>query len=182
MQAKTLSLSAVMFSLCACVSAQTSETPKAKACPADVEAIFTSIVGEWTLSIEADEGWTGYGSSRISWDADQKCGVVEQSRSVFNQESEDPAQNQSTTYLVYDELTETIKVLTSDTRGYVHIGIAAVDTPLNFEVLKPASETPTRRIQYRNIEPGAFEWSWQGRSAVPEMWKDRLVINYDKVL
>ena len=180
MNAKTLSLSAGILSLCACVSAQTSQSPIARACPAEVDAIFTSIVGDWTLSIEADEGWTGYGSSRISWDTDRKCGVVEQSRSVFNQESENPAQNRATTHLLYDELSDTIKVLTSDNRGYVHIGIAAIDTSLSFEILKPSGETPNRRIHYRSIQPGAFEWSWQGRATESEGWNDRLVINYDK--
>ena len=180
MLAKTLCFSAAFLSICSCTSAQTLTAPKVGQCPNEVESIFASIVGEWSLSIRADEGWTGYGNSSISWDADQKCGVIERSFAVFNQESETPSENRSTTYLLYDELSETIKVLTADTRGFVHIGIAAVEKPLIVDVLKPSGEASNRRIQYRNFELGSFEWSWQGRADVADFWHERLTKSYEK--
>jgi len=83
-------------------------------------------------------------------------------------------------YIVYDELSEAIKILTADNRGYVHIGIAAVEQPFSFEVPKPFGETPNRQIQYRNILPKSFKWSWQGRADHSDDWEDRLIKNYEK--
>ncbi|MEO1552448.1 MAG: hypothetical protein AAFR82_00835 [Pseudomonadota bacterium] len=180
MLTKRTGLSIALLALSSCANVQTAAISEAAQCPTDVDAIFDSIVGEWTLSVQADEGWTGYGSSRISWDVDQKCGLSERTVAVFNQESEDPFESKSTAYIVYDDLSETIKILTADNRGYVHIGIAAVAQPFRFEVLKPSGEAPNRQIQYRNIQPESFEWSWQGRADRSDEWEDRLIINYEK--
>ena len=183
MDTKRFAATAMLFALCACATAQENPAPapalSGKACPADVQAFFKTIVGDWTLSIQADEGWTGYGRSRISWAADKKCGLIERSVSVFNAGSEDALDTSSTSHLVYDELSETIKVLSADNRGYAHIGLAAVSAPFNFQILKPAGEMPNRRIQYRNLAPGSFEWSWQGRTSAADDWVDRLVIGYE---
>jgi len=178
MSAQSYALSFVALCLTACASAQTHAGTVTMQCPAEVEGIFASIVGDWTLGVEADEGWSGYGSSNIAWNQNQKCGVVETSIMVFDPDGEDASENRATAYLVYDELSETIKILTADNRGYVHIGIAAAKAPLAFEILKPADEVPNRRIQYRSVESGAFEWSWQGRETQSDDWTDRLVIKY----
>ncbi|MEL7541508.1 MAG: hypothetical protein AAGJ51_11445 [Pseudomonadota bacterium] len=177
---RNIAISTIALTLTACVNAQPVPTETAGDCPAEVERIFGSMIGEWTLAIQADEGWTGYGSSRISWATDKKCGVFERSVAVFDQESEAPAENISTAHYVYDALSETLKVLTSDDRGYVHIGIAAVTEPLKFEVLKPDGEIPNRQIQVQNIQSESFEWSWNGRASPSEDWQKRLVITYSK--
>lgn len=180
MSPEKIALVAIAFSLSACAETHPTLDQTIGDCPQNVQALFDMLEGEWTLSIQADEGWTGYGTSRMSWATDQKCGLIERSVSVFNQESDTPFENRSTTHLVYDELSETLKVLTSDARGYVHIGIAVVEDPLNFDVLKPNSETPNRRIQYQNIQPDSFEWRWKGRDSAVTPWEERLAISYRK--
>ncbi|MEM7458301.1 MAG: hypothetical protein AAF331_02450, partial [Pseudomonadota bacterium] len=136
------------------------------------------MIGEWDLAIQADEGWTGYGSSSVSWAADKKCGVFERSVAVFDQESEAPAENISTAHYVYDALSGTLKVLTADDRGYVHVGIAAVTEPLKFEMLKPDGEIPNRQIQIQNIQSQSCEWRRNGRTSPTQDWPKRLVITY----
>jgi hypothetical protein len=180
MLTKRTGLSILLLVLASCANVQISHTSGANGCPTEVEAIFASMVGKWNLSVQADEGWTGYGSSSISWSQDQKCGLFERTFAVFNQESESPFENKSTAYIVYDDLSETIKILTADNRGYVHIGIADVEQPFSFEVLKPFGERPNRQIQYRNILPRSFEWSWQGRGNQAGDWEDRLIVKYEK--
>lgn len=149
-------------------------------CDAPAAPMMQQLVGNWTLSITADEGWTGYGESSIVWDTSRTCGLSEISNAVFNQESETPMDNRSTTLLVFDTLSETMKLLTSDSRGYVHLGFGADPTGLSFEIARGDGSAPTRRIQYRDISADAFEWVWQGRAGSDEPWQDRLTINYDR--
>ena len=180
MSMNRIAVSGTALALAACASAQPSTIEADRDCPASVGEIFESIVGDWSLSIQADEGWTGYGESTISWASDKKCGVYERSLAVFDQESESPSENSSTAHLIYDELSETIKLLMADDRGYVHIGIAVVETPLRFNVLKLADTPPNRQVQFRNIEPQSFEWSWNGRASPTESWEKRLTVSYQK--
>jgi hypothetical protein len=144
--------------------------------------MFAPLVGDWTLAIRADEGWTGYGTSTIGWDADRPCALAEVSQSVFNQESDTPMETRATALLVFDQLSETVKTLTSDDRGYVHLGMARPlprpATPMRFGILKGDGTPPTRQILYRAFGPEGFEWVWQGRADSAAPWADRLVITY----
>lgn len=170
------------FGLAACVTAPAPSAPQAaaipEACPMTVVGVLAPLVGDWTLAIQADEGWTGYGTSTIGWDADRACALSERSEAVFNQESESPFENQSTALLTYDALSETIKTLTADNRGYVHLGVSALEAPLRFAILKADGTAPTRQIQYRNPSEDGFEWVWQGRADADAPWADRLIITY----
>lgn len=180
MMPKNLALVLASVALSACATAEPSNASVDRDCPPEIQQIFASMIGEWTLTIRADEGWTGYGESTIAWTDEPGCGVIDATTSVFNQESETPLENSSDTILAYDKLSETIKVFTSDDRGYVHIGIAAAETPLSFNIIRSAEAPPTRQIQYRNIQADAFEWSWRGRAGPTDAWADRLVIAYSK--
>ena len=180
MLSKPLTLPVVLIALTACATSNDLKTDETGSdCPPEVKRLFESIDGDWALSIEADEGWTGYGSSRIEWASSLKCGVSEITNAVYNQESDAHFENTSSALLVYDELSETIKVLTSDRRGYTHIGISPVASSLTFEILKPEGALSTRRIQYRDIETDSFEWIWQGWNSTSERWDDRLKIVYE---
>ncbi|MEL7111190.1 MAG: hypothetical protein AAGJ68_11830 [Pseudomonadota bacterium] len=180
MSLKQTALVAASFALVACASAQPDPSTQDHACPAEIEQLFSSLTGDWTLAIRADEGWTGYGESTFIRTSDPSCGVGEATFSVFNQESENPMEVQSSAILAYDKLSKTIKILTGDDRGYTHIGIASPEMPITFDVIQSTGEAPVRQIQYKNMEDGAFEWSWRGRASATEPWADRLVISYTK--
>lgn len=182
---KSALAAAATLSLAACVTAPAPGAPQAAAipdaCPTPVAAVLAPMVGNWRLALQADEGWTGYGTSTISWDNGRACALSERSEAVFNQESETPFENQSTVLLAYDALSETIKTLTADNRGYVHLGGSSVEAPLRFAILKSDSAAPTRQIQYRALSETGFEWVWQGRADADAPWADRLIITYRRV-
>ena len=177
---KSAFAAAATISLAACVTAPEASKAAAipDACPAPVVAVFAPMVGTWTLAIQADEGWTGYGTSTISWDAGRACALSERSEAVFNQESDTPFYNQSTAVVAYDALSETIKTLTADNRGYVHLGVSSLEAPLRFSILEADGAAPTRQIRYRALSEAGFEWAWQGRTEANAAWADRLVITY----
>ncbi|MEM1144697.1 MAG: hypothetical protein AAGI88_19110 [Pseudomonadota bacterium] len=150
-------------------------------CEAPGAAFLSSLIGEWALELEADEGWTGYGKSTISWDYSRVCSVLDTQVAVFNQESDSPFENKSTHLISADSLSGTLKLLSSDRRGYTHLGISGQESgneDLAFEIIRPGGGTPTRRILYRSVKPESFEWVWQGLVEDEESWVDRLVITY----
>lgn len=179
---RNLPFIAAIVSFSGCISGAITPATKVESgpdtCPAPIAAILTPMVGDYVLTIKADEGWTGYGSSSISWDANRPCALSERSDAVFNQESETPTSNGSTALIVYDALSETLKTITSDERGYVHIGVSPPEVPFRFQILKPAGTFPTRQIQYREMSARGFDWVWQGRADPSDPWTDRLIIKY----
>ncbi|MEO0548363.1 MAG: hypothetical protein AAFZ91_00475 [Pseudomonadota bacterium] len=178
----SLICAAVLCSACAAIPEELVETPEsASMCDAETGAALQMLVGTWSLHIEADEGWTGYGESTIAWDSSHVCGILETSEAVFNQESETPFENRSTSLIVFDSLSETMKLLTSDRRGFVHLGFGSDDLmDLSFEIGQLGMSDAVRRIQYRKLSASGFEWVWQGRDAAETPWKDRLMIVYTR--
>lgn len=89
---------------------------RAKLCTDEVVDKLHPLVGNWLLEIRADEGWTGYGKSSISWDTKWACGIVETQAAVFNQESDTPISNDSRSLIIFDSLTGSLKSVINDTR------------------------------------------------------------------
>jgi len=149
-------------------------------CEAPVAQELERLRGSWRLELQADEGWTGYGESVITWDPLRSCSLVETQTAVFNQESPNPFENASTQVLIFDSLSGTLKILSNDRRGYTHLGLGdglELDG-LSFDIARIGNELSERRIHYRNFEPNSFEWVWQGRSVEDSVWQDRLVVRY----
>ncbi|MEO0466697.1 MAG: hypothetical protein AAF216_09155 [Pseudomonadota bacterium] len=165
----------------ACTSTNAS-TIKARSgdCPAVAAVTLNALAGDWTLSINADEGWTGFGESKIRWDEGRKCSLIETANSVFNQESETPFENRSSAILIVDELSDVMKLLVDDGRGFVHLGESSGLDSLDFEILRRGGNPTTRRIQYRSFEADSFVWAWQGHGIESGEWEDRLVITYSR--
>lgn len=158
------------------------QTGTLQACPVEAGQTLAKLTGDWTLSIEADEGWTGYGTSSITPDASLLCGVREKTDAVFDQESDTPIETRSVAVISWDTLYEVMKVMSSDDRGYVHLGQhrGAVNGDLAFEILRLEQDTSTRRMVYRDISEDSFKWVWQGRVEAGDPWEDRLIIDYER--
>lgn len=149
-------------------------------CEAPVAQELERLVGSWRLELQADEGWTGYGESVITWDHLRSCSLLETQTAVFNQESPNPFENASTQVITFDSLSDTLKVLSNDRRGYTHLGLGdglALEG-LSFYIARKGNEQSERRIHYRNLAPNSFEWAWQGRLEEDGEWQDRLVVRY----
>jgi hypothetical protein len=151
-------------------------------CKPEVAMLLGRFVGEWSLHIEADEGWTGSGHASIAVDKLHVCSLFETSNAVFNQESDNPVPTNTKTFLIWDNLSESLKVMSSDNRGYVHLGQSRdVDSDiLNFDILRMDQTAPTRRIVYRDLSADQFTWVWQGSVDKNTDWQDRLTIKYTR--
>ncbi|MCI5048418.1 MAG: hypothetical protein MRY59_13035 [Aquisalinus sp.] len=155
---------------------------EAKTCDEPVAEVLEQLIGTWSLEIEADEGWTGYGQSTIARDPLRACSLLETQSAVFNQESPTPFQNTSTSLIIHDTLSDTLKIVSNDRRGYTHLGFSTGRTleDLTFEVGQAGGRPSTRRIHYRHITEDSFEWVWQGRPDENSQWQDRLTVRYDR--
>ena len=185
MKYRHVTIAAACLTLSACaVSADRSinQTGTLETCPAEAGKTLAMLVGDWTLNIEADEGWTGYGASSINRDRSLLCGVQETTDAVFDQESDTPMETRSVTVISWDTLSEAMKVMSSDDRGFVHLGQhrGAVTGDMAFEILRLEEDAPTRRMVYRDITEDSFKWVWQGRAEVGDPWEGRLIIDYTR--
>ena len=169
--------------LCIVCTYLQADTNSPMGCSKAAKEMLDNFVGEWSINIEADEGWTGYGSSQIRYAPSLVCGTLETSDSMFNQESEAPVSIYATTLIAWDKLSNGWKVMSSDSRGYVHLGqnTNLEGNSLSFDIIRVGQIIPTRRIVYRDIDPEQFTWVWQGRAKEEETWKDRLVMKYKRL-
>lgn len=174
------------FGTTSCVSTSTPRVETINAqpqgCAPEVAQTLEQLVGRWRLDIRADEGWTGYGESIIEWDTSLKCGIIEKQNALFNKESETPLITDSVSILVFDALSETLKVFTSDSRGYTHLGLSGgrISEGFVFEIAQATNRPATRRIKYQNMQADSFEWAWQGRANEGADWGDRLFVRYNR--
>lgn len=151
-------------------------------CQASAWPMLEGLVGDWALTITADEGWTGFGTSTITRDSAKPCAIIEGADAVFNQESDTPLETRFNAVIVWDRLGEVLKIMSSDDRGYVHLGQngSLIKGTLAFEILRLDQSTPTRQIVYKDITEDGFVWVWQGRSDDSGGWEDRLTIKYTR--
>ncbi|MEM6412036.1 MAG: hypothetical protein AAF683_10925 [Pseudomonadota bacterium] len=136
------------------------------------------VLGSWTQSIIADEGWPGAGTSTIEFSGDAGC-TLEESGSFTLNTDEGPVVSYSANRIAYDILSGKWKLLSTDSRGFTHVGIGDFDgDSLSFDIIRTPDEAP-RRIIYRNLSSDNFEWIWQGQDETGA-WADRLSISYSR--
>lgn len=146
-------------------------------CPA-AYAELAPLLGTWSQSIVANEGWPGEGESTMAFEGGFGC-VVEERGSFTLFTDEGPIVSSSANRIAYDVLSDRWKLLSTDSRGFTHIGIGG-PTKKNdwaFDIVRETGE-PGRRIAYRGISDTGFQWIWQGQDDTGT-WLDRLVISYE---
>ncbi len=143
---------------------------------------FAGLSGRWTTEASVDEGGSGAGSSRISVAADRICAVTEEAEFALKLDDGRAVESASITVIAWDALSETWKLMTTDSRGYTHIARGGFVGPdqAAFEVVAADDAPVTRRILYRNLSADGFTWVWQGRDDARADWSDRFVTEYQR--
>ena len=160
-----------------------------ESCPAEAVAIGLLLQGAWVTTIETDEGWDGQGTSRFEIDVRRHCALVEHSKFSLDRGDGDLVTSDTMVVYAWDVLTNAWKLLSTDSRGYTHIGLAADPnvSDWTFEILRGGGEVSTRRIVYRGLRSTSpsgnfttFEWVWQGRENADDEWHERFVSRYER--
>ncbi|MEL6360826.1 MAG: hypothetical protein AAFR21_07040 [Pseudomonadota bacterium] len=153
-------------------------------CPEPTRLMVHRLSGDWSTSVSTDEGWQGEGTSTFEVDPSRGCALVE--RGVFALDTGDGNIIKSKSLAVYawDDLSSVWKLMSTDSRGYTHVGLGveAGDRNWAFEIQKAAGQIADRRVLFRPREdaPG-FQWVWQGRDGGDAEWHDRFVSVYSRV-
>lgn len=135
------------------------------------------------MSMQADEGWEGGGESVVTMAPDRNCAVTEEAEFTLDVGDGRMVESKSTTVIAWDDLRGRWKLLSVDSRGIAHLGVAAAPSEgdWTFTVVHEDGPSADRRIAYRNIEDNSFDWVWQGRDSETDEWHDRLVARYARV-
>jgi pimeloyl-ACP methyl ester carboxylesterase len=147
----------------------------ADACPLD------RFAGDWTISVETDEGWTGEGQINFRREAERGCLVVLQGEFVMHAGERGDIYSRNFGALARDSLDERYELFVTDSRGYTHFmaGGPEANGDWAFEVVT-GGEPVLRRELWRAVAADRFERVWQGRESEDAPWADRLVQGYER--